>query len=312
MSGEWKSIYVAGKMQDDDWRRHLFDDSGYENSHPHKCNPVIDFDTSFNDEPWPEYGTTICGLRYTGPFFADNVGGHGFSGYEDGHGANVSIYNLDKQKHQQIEVQQWCFDAIKRADLFVAWIDCLDCYGTIAEVGYAKALGKTVLIAGPRRYRDLWFVYTMADILHLYDNVSTPGPLEDSIAYELNRNKRYSRHFDSPIETAFWKQWMSFRSHTFSDEDFLQLEPQYQIDRYRVDFANVETKTAVELDGHATHSSPDAIAHDRKRQREIEALGWHVIRFGGKEIYQDAEKCVQEVWFLLHKRYDLAEEKGKE
>jgi nucleoside 2-deoxyribosyltransferase len=46
-----------------------------------------------------------------------------------------------------------------------AWIDTLDCYGTIVELGYAKALEKEIWIAGPRRFRDMWFVYELASFV---------------------------------------------------------------------------------------------------------------------------------------------------
>ncbi len=98
---------------------------------------------------------------------------------------------------------------------------------------------------------------------------------------------------ESPIEVAFWEKWLEGPQHDFP------LIPQYQLGRYRLDFAHVKTFTAIELDGHATHSSPDAIARDRKRQRDIERMGWHVLRFGGKEIRQDVDACVLETWELL-------------
>jgi hypothetical protein len=37
--------------------------------------------------------------------------------------------------------------AIEAADLVFAWIDGPDCYGTILEIGYARALGKAVVVA---------------------------------------------------------------------------------------------------------------------------------------------------------------------
>jgi hypothetical protein len=36
------------------------------------------------------------------------------------------------------------------------------------------------------------------------------------------------------------------------------------------------------------------LINDRRRQREIEAEGWRVIRFAGSEIRQDAERCAFE------------------
>lgn len=108
----------------------------------------------------------------------------------------------------------------------------------------------------------------------------------------------------SPIEKAFWEEWISRAGNSQP----YRLVPQYQVGRYRVDFAHVESQTAIELDGHATHSSPDAIAYDRKRQREIEAAGWKVIRFGGKEIFKDVGRCVDETARVLTKTLERLKE----
>ena len=51
---------------------------------------------------------------------------------------------------------------IRKADLVFAWIDSLDCYGTIVEIGYAHGRQKKIVIAGPEFYKDLWFVYQFA------------------------------------------------------------------------------------------------------------------------------------------------------
>jgi hypothetical protein len=56
-----------------------------------------------------------------------------------------------------------CLAAVMRADLVFAWIDSQDCFGTIAELGFAKGHGKQIIIAGPEKYEDMWFVYLLAD-----------------------------------------------------------------------------------------------------------------------------------------------------
>lgn len=56
---------------------------------------------------------------------------------------------------------------------------------------------------------------------------------------------------------------------------------------------------ANELDGMVGHSKPEDIEKDRRRQREIEALGWRFIRFGGREVVRDVDKCVAETAAML-------------
>lgn len=101
----------------------------------------------------------------------------------------------------------------------------------------------------------------------------------------------------SPIEQQFRAAWQ--RLHTK-----IKLTPEYPVGRYRIDFAYVPAKIAIELDGHATHSSPAAIAADRRRQRELEKLGWRFIRFGGQEVYQNADACAREAreFIVKHSR----------
>lgn len=106
----------------------------------------------------------------------------------------------------------------------------------------------------------------------------------------------------SPIEKAFADEWERYCNNVPA----LLREHRIGHSRghYRVDFAHVPSGTIIELDGHSSHSSPDAIAHDRKRERELEQLGWHVIRFGGKEVMRDVHACVEEAFNLITARWE--------
>ena len=93
--------------------------------------------------------------------------------------------------------------------------------------------------------------------------------------------------FDNQIEEMFWKAW--------KEQSGIRLFHQYEIGRHHVNFAHPSTRVAIELDGLATHQTTEQIASERRRQREIEALNWKIIRFASKEIYQDVQQCVREV-----------------
>lgn len=180
-----------------------------------------------------------------------------------------------------------CFAGIDSADVVFAWIeDCLS-YRTFTEIGYAKGKNKTVWIGG-NCLLDMRFIYRLADKVVWWEETTPLGILESNLPPE----------FDSPIEEKFWRAW----EKVVADELFqIVLTYQCTIGKYRVDFACEYAKVAIELDGHATHSSPDAIAYDRKRQREIESEGWRVIRFGGKEVYADAYKCALEAHRIIYR-----------
>ena len=113
------------------------------------------------------------------------------------------------------------------------------------------------------------------------------------------RSKRQTTLLISPIEDAFWKAHLKLKLRPL-----VGLVRQYRVGQYRLDFALPRQMIGIELDGHRTHSSPAAIAADRRRQRELESLGWYIIRFGGQEVFQDAEDCVYQTAQLVrvHRR----------
>ncbi len=307
-----KTIYLAGKIEANDWRHDIV--KGLRDSSPLSAScQCLDGEGSLS--PWPILQNAIFDrFHYTGPYFVegDHVSFHG----EGSHG--VRSFDADNifedLSDDEIRVQilghagppyslgglpyrlivRRCQEAIKHSDLIFAWIDDPTCYGTIAEIGYAKALGKIVWIAGTKPYRDFNFIYEMVD-----DRKFQRIHPTEHLQLMLDQYRRSHPQFGSPIEQAFWNAWESLPgNHSVQ----FHLTPQYSIGRYRVDFAHIRTKTAIELDGFASHSSTDDIANDRKRQREIEAMGWYVFRFGGKEIHKDAQRCAEDTRMLLIKR----------
>lgn len=58
-----------------------------------------------------------------------------------------------------------CLDQIQRSDIVFAWLDDMEAYGTLFEIGYAKALGKQVWIGagGFADPSELWFTLANAD-----------------------------------------------------------------------------------------------------------------------------------------------------
>lgn len=97
------------------------------------------------------------------------------------------------------------------------------------------------------------------------------------------------REKGSPIERIFFEAWCEAYPT-------ITLERQHQIGKYFVDFAHVETKIAIELDGHAFHSSRKDRTRDYQRQRFIEDQGWSFVRFTGSEVFHGVASCVQITW----------------
>jgi very-short-patch-repair endonuclease len=80
---------------------------------------------------------------------------------------------------------------------------------------------------------------------------------------------------------------------------------QLAIGRYIADLAFVALpeRVVVECDGHEFHErTPAQAAHDRRRDRWMQANGWAVLRFTGSEIHRDPNGCADEVRRFLRAR----------
>jgi len=161
-------VYLAGKITDSNWRDDLVDGYSYE-----RGGVVADAYNSISC--WQTVKEALCvpdgrRLNLTGPFWRplDSDGGHGTirnnrgehcCGYLGHHGEFV----MDTCLVPMIRT------AINFSDLVFAWIDSLDCYGTLIELGFAHALEKCIAVASSERPKsklgrnELWMVDSIAD-----------------------------------------------------------------------------------------------------------------------------------------------------
>ena len=65
------------------------------------------------------------------------------------------------------------------------------------------------------------------------------------------------------------------------------------IGAYQVDFHWPKQRLAVETDGRTNHDNPIAFARDRRRDLDLELAGWHVLRFGWREVVGDPGAVVK-------------------
>lgn len=81
--------------------------------------------------------------------------------------------------------------------------------------------------------------------------------------------------------------------------DGLVLVPQFKWAYYRSDWAiyNPKTEAAllIECDGKDFHSSPEQVAHDRKKDQAALDRGYLTMRFTGARINFDADGCAQKI-----------------
>ena len=51
----------------------------------------------------------------------------------------------------------------------------------------------------------------------------------------------------------------------------------------------------IECDGEAFHAGRDKAEQDRERDNTLTTAGWHILRFSGRRILRDPDKCVETV-----------------
>ena len=121
--------------------------------------------------------TYIDGLYTTGPFFICCDHGcyhgsesHGVGAYTEKEIDNDSGITPERCSGEGVPaglVPQICESQIMDSNFLFAYIDSSTCYGTLYEIGYAKAMGiqVAVMFANPDLKRDMWFISESANIV---------------------------------------------------------------------------------------------------------------------------------------------------
>lgn len=160
-------IYLAGKIEKNCWRHSIVDSL--------RGGTLAD-----GNAPWHSRNMerSIFGIHdYTGPFF---VGcDHGcYHGYNS-HGVGVVSSGCESTPAPtKQETVDRCLRAIRASQLVFVWIDALDCYGTLCEMGFAfhkrfdEHHYQEVVVAHPPDFdvSELWFPLTAADAVVVADS----------------------------------------------------------------------------------------------------------------------------------------------
>lgn len=145
-------VYLAGKVRGDgDWRYQVFPGLSRLSA---SDAIVVQWENRKPYVPSPPFGREHY---YCGPYFS--------SDHEErqDHKAGLGHYTKhDADISRREDVFRMSTDAIDRADFVFAWLDDLTCYGTLVEIGYARAMGKPIYIGTPERvsgeiHEHLWF-----------------------------------------------------------------------------------------------------------------------------------------------------------
>ena len=152
---EHHSAYLAGKIQKHGWRESFYYCGFYKQMPP---NELAERCENVSNE-----------LTVTGPFFISCDHGCYHGDGKHGVGAVGSIHSDEEwcgcmgNYFSRDDVLSICKRQIDRAEIVFAYIDEGDCYGTLAEIGYAHAIGKdiTIVFSNDRLKADMWFVDKM-------------------------------------------------------------------------------------------------------------------------------------------------------
>jgi hypothetical protein len=155
-------IYFAGKISKHDWREAVLGAG-----RPGAVNNDSD---SNMPELWnPCWHNDCVTFFYGGPFFV--ACDHGCGHRLNAHGANGGLTSSTCINDDIAELHQKVWDTngarILLANLVFAYINEVDCFGTLVEIGIAAASNKAIFLAlGPdlsnEQCADLWMAQTAA------------------------------------------------------------------------------------------------------------------------------------------------------
>ena len=82
--------------------------------------------------------------------------------------------------------------------------------------------------------------------------------------------------------------WQALRDRQLGGYKFRRQRP---VGKYFADFACVEAKLIVEVDG-GQHFSQGGVTDDIRRTAELNQLGYHVLRFSNREVLMERESVL--------------------
>jgi very-short-patch-repair endonuclease len=104
----------------------------------------------------------------------------------------------------------------------------------------------------------------------------------------LGEFRRILRKNVTPAEAALWNLLKN------KQLDGRKFRRQVSIENYIVDFYCAEEKLVIELDG-SVHNHPAVAENDMHRDQRLQDLGYTVLRFENKDVFQLEEWVLQEI-----------------
>ncbi len=108
------------------------------------------------------------------------------------------------------------------------------------------------------------------------------------------QNARALRANGTDAEQTLWRH---LRSRQLDGHKFRR---QHLIGPYIADFACIEARLVVELDG-GQHAQAGAVEHDERRTQFLQDQGWHVLRFWNHEVLMELAGVLQAIAQVLNR-----------
>jgi hypothetical protein len=227
-------VYFAGKVSKNCYRTKLLNDRYV----------MSDIQT---------YNTFKGQIKYIGPYALDSEHGsshwsrHSLAIKESIHTFSSRIRNLDSKYFKERtdsyddyfedglslkEVTHLCLNQIKDSDFIIAYIETLDCYGTLAELGMASALNKQIFLfiekdlyfklneeryddvkdelykphqfleGSQKLHIDIWFILNLPGVKHQY-GFPTFDVIPDNMFY---KEKTHKEKYYEYLQSDEWDQ----------------------------------------------------------------------------------------------------------
>lgn len=154
---------------------------------------------------------------------------------------------------------------------------------------------------------------TWADILNPTPNPSPVREGDKNPAYgrpfyhsspdtwkSIKDNTRENRKNPTEAEEELWK-------HLRKGQLGVKFRRQHSIENYIVDFVCLEKQIVVELDGEVHNFQQE---YDEQRTQHLNYLGFDVVRFENKEVFEDVSKVIDKIKALLLTKAPPSEGRG--
>ena len=121
---------------------------------------------------------------------------------------------------------------------------------------------------------------------------------ENKKIHTLKHLKEYRSELRNNLTPAEAFLWKHLKSRQFENRRFTR---QHSISNFIVDFYCAKEKLIIELDGE-THNNPKSQDYDNQRTKYLESLGYKVLRFENKMVFDLLPSVFMEIkacfgWF---------------